>query len=259
MTESSPPIRLYSFPTSPFAVKVACYLAYKKLDYELVGVSPITFKQVAFTDAHQVPVLKIGEEWKLDSTEIGIWLEQMYPGDGLLGDSPEDREAILEVDNWISHQLIPGMFRLAIDWPSPMIGFRNGWKLSGAIHEVTPMPGWVRFMWGVLIRKAKFIHELVDHTDRNMTLPQWQQKVQLDFIKHLGDGPYLGGRSTPSLADLSAFASIVFPYRLGLQGDARWTENETVREWITAVQRFLPANPFLVSDSLLSRELSLNR
>ena len=41
------PIRLYSYPTSPYTQKVGCYLNNKKLDYELVGVNPKTTAEIA--------------------------------------------------------------------------------------------------------------------------------------------------------------------------------------------------------------------
>jgi len=81
------PIELFVFPTSPYAMKVACYLAYQQRDYQAIGVSPISFEQVAFTGRRQVPVLKIGNEWKQDSHDIGLWLEEKFPGSQLLGNS----------------------------------------------------------------------------------------------------------------------------------------------------------------------------
>lgn len=35
-------IQLFSYPTSPYAQKVGCYLKYKKLDFELVGLFVFT-------------------------------------------------------------------------------------------------------------------------------------------------------------------------------------------------------------------------
>jgi len=248
------PITLLSFPTSPYGVKVACYLAYKQLDYDLVGVSPITFKQVAFTDKRQVPVLKIGDEWKLESLDIGLWLDDTFPDKPLLGTSPEQREEILAIDNWISEQLITTMFRMAVDWPSTTKGIKNGWTLARAVNAASPMPRWVRLLWPVLIRKAKFIVAMVNALDRSEPLPLAQQKVVDQFLTHLGTGPYLGGRDKLSLADLSAYAVIVFNHRLGLQGDAKWTDNPKVVKWYAEVQQHLPANPFLLEDKLLIKD-----
>ena len=73
------PIRLYSYPTSPYTQKVGRYLNYKKLDFELVGVNPITSAEIAFAGQKRVPVLNVGDEWRLESSELGLWLEERYP------------------------------------------------------------------------------------------------------------------------------------------------------------------------------------
>lgn len=245
------PIQLFAFPTSPYAIKVGCYLAYLGLDYQLVGVSPITFQQVKFTNKRQVPVLKIGDDWKLESEEIGLWLDEKIPAGRLLGSDDAERAEILTMDQWVGHQLIPAMFRLVVDWPSISTGFRNGWKLSHAVNRSSPLPRWVQFMWPLFVRKAKFITAMMNTLDRSQSLQQSQIKLVEEFEELLAGGPFLGGKSHLSLADLSAFAVIVFPYRFGLQGDANWMENPAVVNWISAVQQHLPENPFLVDSDLL--------
>lgn len=244
-------IRLFSFPTSPYAMKVGCYLAYKKLNYELVGVSPITFKQVAFTDRKQVPVLSINEDWKLESSEIGVWLDEKFPDRAILPESQADRERVFAIDQWISDQLIPTMFRAVVDWPSTGVGMKNGWKLARAVNESTPMPFWVQKMWPILIRKAPFIVSMVNEQDRSVSLKDAQQKLVDEFIEHLADGPFLGGLQRPTLADLSAYPIITFPYRFGLQGDADWRSHSAIARWIKDVEKHLPENPFLVGSQLL--------
>lgn len=249
------PIQLFAFPTSPYAMKVGCYLAYQGIEYELIGVSPITFKQVEFADKRQIPVLKIGEEWKQESTDIGLWLEEKFPGSSLLGNTESEKAEILELDKWISDQLIPSMFRVVVDWPSTSIGFSNGWRLASAVNQSSPIPRWVRMMWPVFLRKAKFINDMIDTLDRSKPLQQSQISLIDDFVNLLDGGPFLGGKERPTLADLSAFPIIVFPYRFGLMGDAKWFENTRVVDWVDAVQQHLPANPFLVKNAQLPREL----
>lgn len=251
---TTPVIELFVFPTSPYAMKVGCYLAYMELDYQRVGVSPISFKQVKFTGKRQVPVMRIADEWKLDSQAIGIWLEDRFPGSSLLGISEIERTNILLLDKWVNEQLIPAMFRIVVDWPSIVIGLSNGWKLARAVNHLTPMPLWVRLMWPVLLRKARFITSMMSNLDRSISLKDFQNKLVLDFAEQLNGGPFLGGRDQPSMADLSAFPIIVFPYRFGLRGDADWLENTQIMCWIDAMRPHLPENPFLVDSELLPRE-----
>ncbi len=251
MNNTSETVRLYAIPTSPYAIKVSCYLAYKKIDYQVVGVSPITFKQVAFTKKHQVPVLQIGEEWKIESSDIGVWLEERFPAVPILPPSRAEREKIMALDHWVTDRLIPSGFRLVVDWPSMSIGLRNGWRLSRAVDETTRLPRWVRFLWPVLLRRAKFIVALVDTMDRTQSLAQYQQTIIKEFVERLDSGPYLGGRNEVSLADLSAYALIVYSHRFGLQGNTAWMENAVVAEWAAAVDKHMPDNPFLVDDKWL--------
>jgi len=151
--------------------------------------------------------------------------------------------------------MIPHLFRVLVDWPTISTGFTNGWKLAHAVNRTTPIPLWVRWMWPLFLRKAKFIVALADSTNRHEALQFSQDKVVGDFIIRLDGGPYLGGRDHPTLADLSAFATMTFPYRFGLLGDANWFDNQLVISWIWAVQQHLPDNPFLVDDTYLPKEL----
>jgi len=147
------------------------------------------------------------------------------------------------------------MFRSVVDWPGFSAGFTNAWKLAGAVNRSTPIPRWVQLMWPLFLRRAKFILALVDTLDRSESLQQTQKKTINNFVELLDEGPFLGGRDHPSIADLSAFPIIVFPYRFGLKGGGNWLDEPTVIEWISAVQKFLPDNPFLVDSGQLRHTL----
>ena len=109
-------IQLFSYPTSPYAQKVGCYLKYKDIDFKFIPVNPLHNSEIAFTRQRQVPVLQIGEEWRKESSELGIWLNELYPEPSILPDSQSEREQILKIDQWISDQLIPSYFRNAVEW-----------------------------------------------------------------------------------------------------------------------------------------------
>ena len=133
MRLSQTPIRLYSYPTSPYAQKVGCYLKYKKLDFELVGVNPITSAEIRFTGQKRVPVLKIGDEWRLESSELGLWLDELYPEIPIMPADKTARGEVLAIDQWVSESLIPTIFRRAIEWENPIYSIENGWKLARAV------------------------------------------------------------------------------------------------------------------------------
>ena len=101
---------LYTYPTSPYGMKVGCYLKYKQLEYKFVPVNPVTNRQIRFTRQRQVPVLKIGDEWRKESSDLGIWLHELFPERPLLGQNEAQKHRIIEIDQWISHSFIPSVF-----------------------------------------------------------------------------------------------------------------------------------------------------
>ena len=65
-------ITLYGYATSPYVRKTAAFLYYKRLDFDHVPVNPTDpAATIGFTGKTQVPVLKIGDEWKLDQSQRG--------------------------------------------------------------------------------------------------------------------------------------------------------------------------------------------
>jgi glutathione S-transferase len=96
------PIILYGYPTSPYVMIVACFLRFKQLPFKYIPVNPVGPVAIKFTKQRQVPVLSIGEEWRTDSTPLGIWLNEVYPDNNILGSSESSRQKILAIDNWVS-------------------------------------------------------------------------------------------------------------------------------------------------------------
>jgi glutathione S-transferase len=247
-------IKLYGYATSPFVMKVACYLYYKKLPFEHVPVNPISPVQIKFTEQRQVPVLTIDDEWRKDSSLLGSWLDERFPERPILGDSPVDREKILAVDNWISTQLIPAKFREVVKWENTWGSIRNGWKLSRAVSHGTPLPRIVRFLWPYFVRKAPFIIEMVSVFDDKESMCEMRQRMCEEFIGHLHGSHFLGGRQDISLADLSAYPIIVSSHLMGLHTTSPFLENDEVIAWCRRVQSALPHNPLLVPDQLVERD-----
>jgi glutathione S-transferase len=236
MSLSQTPIRLFAYPTSPFAQKVGCYLKYKKLDFELVGVNPITAAEIGFTGQRRVPVLMIGDEWRLESSELGLWLEELYPEIPLMPADETARAQVLAVDQWISESLIPTIFRRAIEWENPIYSIRNGWKLARAVHDASPLPWYARVL-------LDLTESLADRTAR----------MQSEFAEHLGGGPFFASQSKPTLADLSAYPVVVSGHLMGMKLVRSLTDDPVLASWSRRVQSFLPNNPLLVPDRLLMR------
>lgn len=248
-------ITLYGYPTSPYVMKVACFLNYKKLPFDYVPVDPINPQQIKFTGQKQVPVLSIGDEWRKDSTPIGVWLNERFAERSILGQNEESANNILAIDNWVSEQLIVGRFRHAVEWENSWDSIRNGWKLSRAVSDATPLPAYVRVIWPFAIRKAKFIVNMVNELDLSESMADMRQRLCDEFVGHLAGGPFLGGESSISLADLSAYPTVVSGHLMGMHADSPMLKNEAVIAWCRRVQAQLPKNPLLVPDKLIERPL----
>ncbi len=238
-------IELYGFPTSPYTLKVVGYLGYKKLHYRFRGVSPINYREINFTKLRRVPVLRIGSEWREDSDHIGLWIDEKFPETALLPGSAETNAPLLEINSWVNQSVIPTMFRLSVDWPSISTGLTNGWKLANAVHQSSNIPLWCRLMWPILVRKAGFVSRIVQTLDRTTPLHSYQKLLIVEFAEKLGDGPFLGGRSQPSLPDVSLYPLVLFGPRLGIRHDIPWLEDSLVRTWISQMDSYFTESPAL--------------
>lgn len=249
-------IQLFSYPTSPYAQKVGCYLKYKKLDFKFVGVNPLTNDQIKFTRQRQVPVLQIGDEWRKDSSELGLWLDEVYPDRPMLPNDEAERALVLDVDSWISNSLIPSMFRGACEWQNNFNSITNGWKLSRAVSDATPLPRYVRLIWPFGVKRAPFIVNMVGQLDLSESMDDMLKRLQQEFIAHLSGGDFFAGQSRPSMADLSAFPIIVNGYLMGMRAKSFLLDDPQINAWAKRVAQHLPDNPLLVPDALLKRRLS---
>ena len=250
-------IRLYGYPTSPFVLKPGCYLKYKQLPFEFIPVNPVTREQIRFSKQRKVPVLSIDGEWKCDSSPIGIWLDERFPEKPLLGSNDSEKEAILAIDHWISAQLLPARFRAALHWENAWDAIRNGWLLASAMNNAIPISWYLRVTWPLLVKRAGFLHKIVNKLDLEESLWDMHERLADELTGHLAGGPFLGGLSAPSLADLSAYPIIIFPHLMGLHGRSTYLERREIVDWCRQVQAHLPDNPLLVPDDYLKRPVFL--
>ena len=248
-------IQLFSYPTSPYAQKVGCYLKFKQLDFRFVAVNPLTNVEILFTRQRQVPVLQIGDEWRKDSSELGIWLENFFPQRPILPSDPMQRAHILQIDQWISDHLIPSGFRYAVEWQNTWYSITNGWRLARAVSDARPLPLYVRLIWPWGVKRAPFIVDMVNQLNLNESMVDMNARLQKEFLSHLDSGPFLGASSTVTLADLSAFPIVTSGYFMGMKSKQSLIEHSEIHEWAKRVYAELPSNPLLVPDKLLRRKL----
>lgn len=248
-------IKLYGYSTSPFVRKVGCCLYYKKLPFEFVPVNPVDSKEISFTKQTQVPVLQIGDEWHNDSTPLAIWLDEKFPENPLFGNSEADREQILELDNWVTNNVILGMFRSAYE-AEMNTQFRHiAWRLASIVSSQTPLPDEIRAAWPDLLKMAPFIKHMMIDVDQSESLDDMMVRIGLELIGHLQGGPFFGARKEPSLVDFAIFPQVVFGYMVGLEQGLKLTLEPSLNNWLKNMKSILPRNPLLVPDFMIVNDL----
>ncbi len=95
-------LELYQFEMSQYSEKVRLILDYKGLDYRKIEVTPGVGQIELFQKSgqRQVPVLKDGDTYIADSTEIALYLERKYPDPPLLPVDPKERGLCLLIEEW---------------------------------------------------------------------------------------------------------------------------------------------------------------
>lgn len=91
---------LYQFPLSHFCEKARWLLDYKELDFIAQNRMPGVHRAFAQlkTGQNNLPILKDGERWIANSTQIALYLDATYPEHRLLSTDIHLREKILEID-----------------------------------------------------------------------------------------------------------------------------------------------------------------
>lgn len=257
MSATSPEIELYSYTISPYGQKVAAYLKYKRLDYRYIAVNPMTSAELSFSKQTQVPVVKIGGEWRKESSEIGLWLDELYPEKPLLPIIESEREKLLSLDRWISDSLYPAFFRPFVDWSyDPIRAIRNGWKMGRGLCDDGSAPYYLRWAYPVAVRRIPFIRHMLHRTDFTESFLDMVTRLESEFVEHLDTGPYLGGMDSPTLADFSAYPAIAQKYRMGVDEKRNYVDNPVIARWCNEVESHLEGNPFLMADHLVVRDVS---
>ncbi|NMG22038.1 glutathione S-transferase [Brasilonema bromeliae] len=100
-------LELYQFELSQYSEKVRLILDYKGLDYRKIEVTPGVGQVELFrlTGQRQVPVLKDGSRYIVDSTEIAKYLDSQYPVRPLIPTDPKKRGLCLMMEEWADESI----------------------------------------------------------------------------------------------------------------------------------------------------------
>ena len=95
-------LELYQFELSQYSEKVRLILDYKGLEYRKIEVTPgVGQIELMQKSGHrQVPVLKDGNTYVADSTEIAFYLERKYPERPIIPEDPVARGQCLLIEEW---------------------------------------------------------------------------------------------------------------------------------------------------------------
>lgn len=231
-------ITLYTYALSPFGMKVYWSLVLKKLPFSIVYTTPITTPEISFTKQQMVPVLKIDDEWKLDSTPQVHWLDELFPGSPLTGNDESDAILIGELDSWVTQRFIPASFRHAIDNEKFWAMMGTGWKLASVMRKTS---GHVAIhmlpRWAFFLRRIPFVQANADKVSDYGSLKEMDYGLLADLENYIGTGPFLGSRGTPSLADAAVYAQLFAALDLKMPGRVDYRNSEKVRLWLSEFEQ----------------------
>ena len=91
---------LYQFPLSHFCEKARWLLDHKELEYVAHNLIPGVHRAFAQlkTGQNRLPILRDQDRWIADSTEIALYLDEVYPEHSLLRADLQQRELALEIN-----------------------------------------------------------------------------------------------------------------------------------------------------------------
>jgi glutathione S-transferase len=247
-------IKLYGYATSPYVRKTGAFLYYKKLPFTHVPVNPFaTEDTLEKFGGTQVPVLEIGDEWRRESSDHALWLDEKFPERPLC--PSEHREKILQIDEWVSTKFFMLSFRGALDEDDSLQRRFRFWRLAAIVSAHTPMPEEIRNQWPEMVQSAPFIHAMKQHMNMQESTQDMQMRVMGELMGHIGEGPYIGGFSEPTMLDLAIVPQLLFGFFTGIEEKLEAFQIPALKEWIIRVTDHLPENPVLAHDMVVIRTL----
>ncbi|MCK5831872.1 MAG: glutathione S-transferase family protein [Methylococcales bacterium] len=254
-------INLYTLVTSPYGMKVHCYLLYKGIDFAAVYVKPFQFeKQLPI--GRQVPVLEINKEARADSLQLGLWLEQYNNDRPLIPKDQHQRERVLKVDQWVTDTIIPTLFYSI--YPQFNKQFftlvKNNMRLGYCVCQTTQasLPTGLWLLWPLFIHQADFIKRMVKPLKSARSVREQRLAILSELEGKLKHHDYIAATEQPSLADLSCWPLLAVPYMMRLKNMDDFLGFPNVTAWLKRLQPYLigdTRNPPLVPPHLNPRSI----
>ena len=147
----------------------------------------------------------------------------------------------------VSNSFLMLSFRGALDHDDSLQRRFRFWRLAAIVSAHTPLPEEIRNQWPELVQNAPFIQAMKQHMNMEESTRDMQMQVMGELIAHIGDGPYLGGFSEPTMLDLAIVPQLLFGYFTGLEEKLSVFQIPQLKDWILRVADHLPENPVPVS------------
>jgi len=199
-------VRLYQYEICPFCCKVKAFLDWQKVPYTTIEVNPLSKAEIKFSKEYRkVPIAVVDETQVNDSSEILSALASRLAaarGENSLPDalaSPETVKWLQYADKELAVLLFPNITRSfgesfeAFRYVSEVPTFGPGTKVANQLAGSLAM--WLAN--GKLKKKYNITDERKQLFE---TVGTWTAAV--------GDGPFLNGAATPTLADVVVYGVI---------------------------------------------------
>jgi glutathione S-transferase len=117
------------------------------------------------------------------------------------------------------------------------------------------LPFLLRAGWPIVINRVGFVRRLVAQADNGLPVREAKLELYEEFLAHLGSGPFLGGRDSPSLPDLSAYPQFALYYTIGFRGGGDILEYPELMKWLGRMRPHVDGKPPLIPPVVQKREL----
>ena len=117
------------------------------------------------------------------------------------------------------------------------------------------LPLLLRAGWPLLVTRVGFVRRLVAMADNGLPVREAKLKLYDEFLERLDGGPFVAGRSTPSLPDLSAYPQFALYYATGFRGSDDISAVPPLMEWLERMRPYVQGRPPLLPAVARTREL----
>jgi glutathione S-transferase len=196
-------MRLHQFAISPFCDKVRRALRVKGQTFDVVEV-PVTRAPMALrrlNPAGKVPVLEHAGRLLADSSEILLYLEDVFPNPPLLPMDARERALCHMLEDWADESLYFYQLRLRATFPHNA----QRWLEALLAHEPAPLRLMAKGVVPRVVRK-QLAKQGVGLKSEAQVLAEVQRHLDA-LVDWLGDNPWLVGQGI-TIADLSVFAQV---------------------------------------------------